>query len=206
MAPSCQEAGVLGVLCGVIGALEATEAIKVLLGTGKTLSGRELRFDALGHEVPRVQAPARSDLPGLRRRQDARADRAHRLPPVLQRQELEAASTRFAFANGAGSAPRDEARNFALGVDGFRYGHLYEPERLAALDAQFRAALAAGDAALAGRFTAYREGGTLTPPEESALLIEVARPLGAFVARLFGVEPRARRSSTPRRARRRSSG
>src|SRR6478609_8595344 len=32
MAPSCQEAGVLGVLCGVIGSLEATEAIKVLLG------------------------------------------------------------------------------------------------------------------------------------------------------------------------------
>ena len=49
--------------------------------------------------------------------------------------------------------------------------------------------LAAGDAALAGRFTAYRDGATLTPPEESALLIEVARPLGAFVARLFRVEP-----------------
>ena len=40
MAPSCQEAGVLGVLPGVIGVLQATEAIKLLLGTGKTLSGR----------------------------------------------------------------------------------------------------------------------------------------------------------------------
>jgi len=49
--------------------------------------------------------------------------------------------------------------------------------------------LAAADAALAARFTAYRDGGALTPPEESALLIEVARPLGGFVARLFGVEP-----------------
>src|SRR3954466_10335695 len=57
MAPSCQEAGVLGVLCGVIGALEATEAIKVLLGTGKTLSGRELRFDALGMKFREFKPP-----------------------------------------------------------------------------------------------------------------------------------------------------
>jgi len=48
MAPSCQEAGVLGVLPGIIGTLQATEAIKVLLGIGKTLSGRLLVFDALG--------------------------------------------------------------------------------------------------------------------------------------------------------------
>jgi sulfur-carrier protein adenylyltransferase/sulfurtransferase len=47
MAPSCQEAGVLGVLCGVIGSLQATEAIKIVLGKGKTLSGRLLLFDAL---------------------------------------------------------------------------------------------------------------------------------------------------------------
>jgi molybdopterin/thiamine biosynthesis adenylyltransferase len=47
MAPSCQEAGVLGVLCGVIGSLQAVEAIKLLLGKGKTLSGRLLMFDAL---------------------------------------------------------------------------------------------------------------------------------------------------------------
>jgi molybdopterin/thiamine biosynthesis adenylyltransferase/rhodanese-related sulfurtransferase len=48
MAPSCQEAGVLGVLCGVIGSLQAVEAIKVVLGVGKSLSGRLLMFDALG--------------------------------------------------------------------------------------------------------------------------------------------------------------
>ena len=88
MAPSCQEAGVLGVLCGVIGSLQAVEAIKVLLGIGKPLSGRQLSFDALDAEVPRVQAPARSDLPGVRRRQKARGHRAHRLPGVLQRQGL----------------------------------------------------------------------------------------------------------------------
>ena len=47
MAPSCAEAGVLGVLPGVIGLLQATEAIKILLGIGETLVGRLLWFDAL---------------------------------------------------------------------------------------------------------------------------------------------------------------
>jgi molybdopterin/thiamine biosynthesis adenylyltransferase/rhodanese-related sulfurtransferase len=47
MAPSCQEAGVLGVLPGVVGVLQATEAIKIILGIGKSLAGRLLMFDAL---------------------------------------------------------------------------------------------------------------------------------------------------------------
>lgn len=47
-APNCAEAGVLGVLPGVIGLLQATEAIKIILGLGETLAGRLLHFDALG--------------------------------------------------------------------------------------------------------------------------------------------------------------
>jgi len=47
MAPSCDEAGVLGVLPGVIGLIQATEAIKLLLDLGTTLSGRLLTYDAL---------------------------------------------------------------------------------------------------------------------------------------------------------------
>jgi molybdopterin/thiamine biosynthesis adenylyltransferase/rhodanese-related sulfurtransferase len=47
MAPSCDEAGVLGVLPGVIGLIQATEAIKVILGKGETLMGRLLTYDAL---------------------------------------------------------------------------------------------------------------------------------------------------------------
>ncbi len=47
MAPSCQEAGVLGVLPGVVGTLQANEALKVLLGIGTSLAGRLLIFDAL---------------------------------------------------------------------------------------------------------------------------------------------------------------
>ncbi len=48
MAPSCQEAGVLGVLPGVVGVLQATEAIKIALGIGTTLAGRLVMYDALG--------------------------------------------------------------------------------------------------------------------------------------------------------------
>jgi len=47
-APSCAEAGVLGVLPGVIGSLQATEALKLLAGIGRSLSGRLLLYDALG--------------------------------------------------------------------------------------------------------------------------------------------------------------
>ena len=46
-APNCAEAGVLGVLPGVIGLLQATEAIKLILGIGESLAGRLLQFDAL---------------------------------------------------------------------------------------------------------------------------------------------------------------
>jgi molybdopterin/thiamine biosynthesis adenylyltransferase/rhodanese-related sulfurtransferase len=47
-APNCAEAGVLGVLPGVIGLLQATEALKLALGIGESLAGRLLHFDALG--------------------------------------------------------------------------------------------------------------------------------------------------------------
>ena len=46
-APNCVEAGVLGVLPGVIGLLQATEVVKLLLGIGDSLAGRLLQFDAL---------------------------------------------------------------------------------------------------------------------------------------------------------------
>jgi sulfur-carrier protein adenylyltransferase/sulfurtransferase len=47
MVPSCAEGGVLGVLPGVIGCIQATEAIKIILGQGETLSGRLLLYNAL---------------------------------------------------------------------------------------------------------------------------------------------------------------
>jgi adenylyltransferase/sulfurtransferase len=47
MVPSCAEGGVLGVLCGIIGTIQATEAIKIILGAENTLSGRLLLYNAL---------------------------------------------------------------------------------------------------------------------------------------------------------------
>ncbi|HEY7468675.1 MAG TPA: molybdopterin-synthase adenylyltransferase MoeB [Acidimicrobiia bacterium] len=54
LSPSCAEAGVLGVLPGIIGSIEAMEAIKVLLGIGETLTGRLLIYDALEQEFSTV--------------------------------------------------------------------------------------------------------------------------------------------------------
>jgi molybdopterin/thiamine biosynthesis adenylyltransferase len=47
LAPSCAEAGVLGILPGIIGTLQATEAIKLVLGKGEALVGRLLTYDSL---------------------------------------------------------------------------------------------------------------------------------------------------------------
>ncbi len=47
LVPSCAEGGVLGILPGVIGTIQATETVKVLLGKGNTLSGRLLLYDAM---------------------------------------------------------------------------------------------------------------------------------------------------------------
>jgi adenylyltransferase/sulfurtransferase len=46
MVPSCAEGGVLGVLCGIIGTIQATETIKIILGAENTLSGRLLLYNA----------------------------------------------------------------------------------------------------------------------------------------------------------------
>lgn len=53
--PSCAEGGVLGVLPGIIGVIQATEAIKIILGTGETLTGRLLLYDALAMQFREVR-------------------------------------------------------------------------------------------------------------------------------------------------------
>jgi molybdopterin/thiamine biosynthesis adenylyltransferase/rhodanese-related sulfurtransferase len=55
LAPSCAEGGVLGVLPGVIGSLQASEALKLALGIGEPLIGRLLLFDALSAEFNEVK-------------------------------------------------------------------------------------------------------------------------------------------------------
>lgn len=55
LAPSCAEAGVLGVLPGIIGLLQATEAIKLLLNIGEPLVGRMMTYDALAGEFSELR-------------------------------------------------------------------------------------------------------------------------------------------------------
>jgi adenylyltransferase/sulfurtransferase len=61
--PSCAEGGVLGVLPGVIGSLQATEAIKLILNTGDPLIGRLQLFDALNGEFYEVKVSKKPDCP-----------------------------------------------------------------------------------------------------------------------------------------------
>lgn len=57
-APNCSEAGVLGVLPGIVGLLQATEALKLLLGIGQPLTGRLLHVEALGMHFRETRLPA----------------------------------------------------------------------------------------------------------------------------------------------------
>jgi molybdopterin/thiamine biosynthesis adenylyltransferase/rhodanese-related sulfurtransferase len=63
LAPSCAEGGVLGVLPGVIGSLQANEALKLALGIGKPAIGRLLLFDALAARLDEVTVRRDTDCP-----------------------------------------------------------------------------------------------------------------------------------------------
>ncbi|MBS0423568.1 MAG: molybdopterin-synthase adenylyltransferase MoeB [Proteobacteria bacterium] len=68
MAPSCAEGGVLGILCASIGAMMATEAIKLITGIGETMLGRLAVYDALDMSyrfIPLRRAPGRTLIDGL---------------------------------------------------------------------------------------------------------------------------------------------
>jgi sulfur-carrier protein adenylyltransferase/sulfurtransferase len=62
-APSCAEGGVLGVLPGIVGSLQANEALKLALDIGDPLIGRLLTFDALATEFYEVKVSKRADCP-----------------------------------------------------------------------------------------------------------------------------------------------
>jgi sulfur-carrier protein adenylyltransferase/sulfurtransferase len=63
LAPSCAEAGVLGVLPGIIGSIQAMEAIKLLLGVGDSLAGRLLTYDALEESFHTFKVPRDPECP-----------------------------------------------------------------------------------------------------------------------------------------------
>jgi len=61
--PSCEEAGIMGAVTGVIGSLEAEEAIKVVLGAGEPLRGRILQHDGLRGETRVIEFPRDPECP-----------------------------------------------------------------------------------------------------------------------------------------------
>ena len=61
LVPSCAEGGILGVLPGLIGLIQATETLKIILGLGKTLSGRLLLYDALTMRFRELKLRRRPD-------------------------------------------------------------------------------------------------------------------------------------------------
>lgn len=63
LVPSCAEGGVLGILPGVVGTLQATETVKVILGKGESLVGRLILFDALGMKFRELKLRKNSHCP-----------------------------------------------------------------------------------------------------------------------------------------------
>lgn len=63
LVPSCAEGGVLGVLPGIVGAIQAAETIKLILGSGDSLSGRLLLFDALQMKFRELRLRKNPDCP-----------------------------------------------------------------------------------------------------------------------------------------------
>ena len=83
LVPSCAEGGVLGVLPGIVGCIQATETFKLILGIGRAAHRPLPDLRRAAHEVPRAEAAEGSGLPGVRHASDR--DHAHRLRAVLRR-------------------------------------------------------------------------------------------------------------------------
>ena len=63
LVPSCQEAGILGAVAGIIGVVQANEVLKLVLGIGEPLAGRLLLFHALASSFRTVKVPKNKDCP-----------------------------------------------------------------------------------------------------------------------------------------------
>jgi sulfur-carrier protein adenylyltransferase/sulfurtransferase len=97
MAPSCAEAGVLGVLPGLVGCVQALETIKLILGVGRPLVGRMIHFDTLSMEVRTLK---------LRRDPNCVVCSDH--PTVTELIDYEGFCEGVASANGAGGETHAE--------------------------------------------------------------------------------------------------
>ena len=114
--PSCAEGGVLGVICGTIGSLQANETVKLILGMGRPAIGRLMTYSSLDMEFRTLQSAARSELPRVRRSSDNH--RAGRLRAILRRADPR---SQISGGNQAGS-PASQARRQRQGWSGFEPG------------------------------------------------------------------------------------
>ncbi len=80
--PSCAEGGVLGILPGLIGCIQATEAVKLILGQGDAADRPAAAVRRPANELPRVQGAPQPEVPDVRRQPDDHA--ADRLRAVLR--------------------------------------------------------------------------------------------------------------------------
>jgi sulfur-carrier protein adenylyltransferase/sulfurtransferase len=105
LVPSCAEGGVLGVLPGVIGTIQATETLKILTGIGTTLSGRLLLYDALNltfRELKLRRDPNRKPITTLIDYQQfcGLPGVTHQAPPVTEYQSLSVRELRTRWDEG----------------------------------------------------------------------------------------------------------
>jgi molybdopterin/thiamine biosynthesis adenylyltransferase/rhodanese-related sulfurtransferase len=143
LVPGCAEAGVLGVLPGIIGTIQATEAIKLILGIGDSLVGRLLVYDALRMRFRDLKLPKDPDCPvcGTRPTITALHEYEHYCTPGADGPHIEETSVRALKAKmDAGSAPvvldvREPSEARICSLPGARLIPLGElPRRLDELD------------------------------------------------------------------------
>lgn len=77
---------------------------------------------------------------------------------------------------------------FSLGIEGFTYSDLYDPLRLKMLAEYFYKEVETADPALGLQYSNYRQGNSLSPIDESNLIVKLAPYLGRFISRLFQIE------------------
>ena len=96
LVPNCAEGGVLGILPGVIGVIQATETVKLILGHGPAADRPAAALRCARHDVPRDEGPQEPEVPDLRPEPDHQG--ADRLPGVLRRPRRRARAAAAASA------------------------------------------------------------------------------------------------------------
>ncbi len=127
--PSCAEGGVLGVICGSIGSLQATEAVKLILGIGRPAIGRLLTWSSLDMEFRTFKikhdnnCPICGDHPSITKPIDYEQFCG---VPILDPKSAEETKAEVAHAKAPPSAPA----NAALGLDelGLPPGYAFKPD------------------------------------------------------------------------------